>query len=304
MPVEKTRKQPAGYLQAEPGLGASDLREIEKLAAACVAADGGRLKLEWPTLQTRPPEERNDFLWIGPEGVVGFLGLYGFRPDQVEICGMVHPSARRRGVFSRLFAAARAELVARGATEALLVVDRTYDSGAGFARSFGGAIEHSEHRMVLAGEPEAPVSDPRVSVRPAEGRDVPFVIACLAEAFAMPVDTLGEEEAHALARRFGGTLVIELQGEPVGTVRVSRGDDTADIYGFAITPRFQGRGIGRQVLCQLVTELASENLSHVGLEVACTNDSALRLYASSGFQVTGTEDYYCVALGGPPSALV
>ena len=49
--------------------------------------------------------------------------------------------------------------------------------------------------MVLAGEPEAPVSDPRVSVRPAEGRDVAFVIACLAEAFGYPADTLGEEEA-------------------------------------------------------------------------------------------------------------
>jgi hypothetical protein len=93
-------KQPAGRLRAEPGLGPGDLRAIEELAVVCVPVDGGRPKLEWGILQSRPPEQVNDFLWTGTNGLVGFLGLYGFRPEQVELCGMVHPSARRQGVFS------------------------------------------------------------------------------------------------------------------------------------------------------------------------------------------------------------
>jgi len=142
-------------------------------------------------------------------------------------------------------------------------------------------------------------SAPLVTVRPAELSDGPFLVTCLAEAFGLPAEHFGTQELEALARRNPGTLVIERAGEPVGTVRVERGDDVADVYGFAVRPQFQGRGIGRQVLSGLVSDLAGEGLAHVGLEVSCTNDSALHLYVSCGFEVTGTEDYYAVAV--PPS---
>jgi hypothetical protein len=52
------------------------LSAIEALEAACIAADRGRLKLEWGTLKARSSEQRNDFLRIGPNGALGFLGIY------------------------------------------------------------------------------------------------------------------------------------------------------------------------------------------------------------------------------------
>jgi ribosomal protein S18 acetylase RimI-like enzyme len=262
--------------------------------------DGGRLKLEWGVLRSRPPEQVNDFLWIGPSGLVGFLGVYGYRSDQVEICGMVHPSARRQGVFSRLFEAATAELAGRGVQQVLLVVDRLYGAGSGFARSVGGAIEHSEHRMTLRREPAPVVGDPLVTVRAAELADGPFVVSCLTQAFNFPAD-LEANELETLARRFPGTLVIDYANEPVGTVRVDRGADAAGIYGFAILPGLQGRGIGRQVLSTLARDLRAEGVAQIGLEVSCTNDSALHLYSTCGFDVMGTEDYYAVQLRSPGS---
>jgi ribosomal protein S18 acetylase RimI-like enzyme len=289
-------KQPPGRLSSEQGLGPEDLRAIEDLATACVAADGGRLKLELGTLRSRPTDQVNDFLWIAERGPVGFLGLYGYRPDQAEICGMVHPSARRQGVFSRLFEAATAELARRGVPQALLVVNRLYEPGSCFARSAGGTIEHSEHRMTLRREPAIVVADPLVTIREAVLADVPFVLSCLTEAFGLPTEHLGDEELASLARRFPGTLVIDYANEPVGTVRVDRSDDAAGIYGFAILAEFQGRGIGRQVLSALARDLSAEGVAEIGLEVSCTNDTALRLYTSCGFDVMGTEDYYAVQL--------
>lgn len=288
---------PPGHLKAVPGLSADDLAEIETLADACIHADGGRLKLEWRTLKTRPADQVNDFLWIDRDGkLVGFLGLYGFRVDQVELCGMVHPARRRRGIFSHLYEAAVAEAADRGAPQALLVVDRLYGPGTAFALSVGGTIEHSEHRMVLVKEPTGFVRDPLVTVRPAELGDVTFVVSCLAEAFDMPVRELNKDEIEDLVRQFPGTLVIERAGETVGTVRVERGDDSADIYGFAVAAAHRGRGIGRQVLSGLAGELLTEGVKRVGLEVSSTNDSALGLYLSCGFEVTGTEDYYEVPI--------
>lgn len=290
------QKQPPGLLRADHGLSPEDIRGIEELAAACTSVDGGRLKLELRTLEARPSGVVNDFLWVGPDSLIGFLGVYGYRPDQVELLGMVHPSWRRLGVFSRLYEAAIAEVARRGVPEALLVVDRLYEAGASFARSRGATIEHSEHRMVLRNEPAHVTADPLVTVRPATRADVPFLIACLAEAFDYPTGLLEAEEVDDLARRFPGTLVIERAAERVGTVRVAREQGAAGIYGFAVLPAHQGRGIGRQVLSGVARELVAEGVAEVGLEVSCTNDSALHLYLSCGFEVTGTEDYYSVTV--------
>ena len=229
-------------------------------------------------------------------GLVGFLGLYGYRPDQAEICGMVHPSARRQGVFSRLFEAATAELVRRGMPQALLVVDRLYEAGSGFARSVGGTIEHSEHRMTLRREPAAVVADPLVTIRAAVLGDGPSSSPAWPRRSTSPPSISATAELETLARRFPGTLVIDYANEPVGTVRVDRDDHAAGIYGFAVLPEFQGRGIGRQVLSSLARDLEAEGVAEIGLEVSVTNDSALRLYLSCGFDVMGTEDYYAVQL--------
>jgi ribosomal protein S18 acetylase RimI-like enzyme len=236
----------------------------------------------------------SDFLWSDERGLVGFLGIYGYRPDQVEICGMVHPAARRCGVFSRLLDAARVEIARRGTPEALLVVDRSYVSGAAFAQSVGGTIEHSEHRMTLLREPAGFVPDPLVSIRGARPGDGPFVLACIAEAFDMPAEAVEAEDLENLVAGVGGTMIIERAGESIGTVRVDRDGGAAGIYGFAVVAELRGRGIGRQVLSQLASDLTAEGLQRVSLEVSCSNDSALGLYLSCGFDVMGTEDYYAI----------
>ena len=198
----------------------------------------------------------------------------------------------------------------RAATQVLLVVHRGYDAGAAFARSVGGAIEHSEHRMILRREPAPVIFDPLVSVRSAQPSDGPFITTCLSAAFGLPavpveqsaVERLEPLYLESLSRDLASTRVIDYAQVPVGTVRVDRDDDTAGIYGFAVLPEFQGRGIGRQVLSDLARDLPAEGAPNVSLEVSTSNDAALRLYLSCGFDVMGTEDYFAVpvaASSGP-----
>jgi ribosomal protein S18 acetylase RimI-like enzyme len=77
------------------------------------------------------------------------------------------------------------------------------------------------------------------------------------------------------------TLLVELDGSAVGTVRLTGDRDTGAIYGFAVDPAWQGRGIGRDVLRRVCRELQAEGARRVGLEVAVDNDHALGLYTSS-----------------------
>ena len=48
------------------------------------------------------------------------------------------------------------------------------------------------------------------------------------------------------------------------------------------------------MLSTLARDLKAEGAADIGLEVSVTNDAALRLYLSCGFDVMGTEDYYQV----------
>jgi ribosomal protein S18 acetylase RimI-like enzyme len=161
-------------------------------------------------------------------------------------------------------------------------------------------IEHSEHRMRLTREPAESNNNPLVTVRELMPADGPFLISCLAEAFAQPAERFENADYDVFTKRFPGTFIIDYADERVGTVRVDRHEGAADIYGFAVLPKFQGGGIERQVLSSLARDLAEEGVERVErveLAVSCTNDGALHLYLSSGFDVMGTEDYYGVSLG-------
>ncbi len=83
------------------GLNQAALEAIAGLERRSVAADGGRLKLEWGALRTRPADAVRDLLWWDNGRLLGFLGIYGYRTGRFEVTGMVDPDHRRRGASLR-----------------------------------------------------------------------------------------------------------------------------------------------------------------------------------------------------------
>lgn len=282
-------------LEHSRGLPSAALSAIAELERRVVAADGGRLKLEWGTLRSRPADQVNDFLWWdGGHRLVGFCGIYIFGGSTAEIAGMVDPEYRRRGIGTALLAAATDSLRDRGRDRALLVVPRNSVAGRELALQRGAVLEHSEHALILDGEPADGPSDPDLSVRTANVDDAEPVERILKAAFDWtPPDVPGLLSRNTASER---TLLIEQRGEPVGTLRVTHDGDTGGIYGFAVDPAQQGRGIGRDVLRRCCRMLREEGMRRVGLEVAIENERALGLYTSIGFRPVTTEDYYALTL--------
>lgn len=275
------------------GLPAGKLEAVAALEAAC--AGDGRLKLEWPTLRSRPEDEVRDVLWCSEEGEVeGFAGLYRFGFGPLEITGMVHPRVRRRGIGRSMLAAALDLPAARGAPQILLVADRRSAGGAAFAGAAGGVLEHSEHLMTLTSDrvPEIEAGA-RVSMRPAAAADGAFVSRMVWEAFgAYWPDGGGEAPEPAPPEDLQWSRILEVDGEPVGTIRAQREGGAGYIAGFVVeTPR-RGQGLGRAGLRLAVAELLAGGAWPVSLEVATDNDHALGLYLDSGFEVVSTMDYF------------
>jgi ribosomal protein S18 acetylase RimI-like enzyme len=282
-------------VQAARGLTVEQLDAISGLERRVVAHDGGRLKLEWGSLQSRPTEEVNDLLvWDGGT-LVGFCGIYAFGGEP-ELAVAVDPEHRRRGIGSALLTHSLDLLSSRGHKSALLVTPRTTDAGRRFAEVKGAMFAHAEHHMELDGPPVGPPA-PRHStaglrVRETTGADRDSVTRILRDAFGRTAET-------TVARRPSDhPLVVERDGTVVGALRLSLDvEGSAGVYGLAVRGDLRGQGIGRAVLYEVCLRARRWGANKVTLEVEVDNDHALGLYTSVGFVLRTTEDYFRLPAG-------
>lgn len=281
-------------LELAAGLSSRALEAIAELEQAVVAADGGRLKLEWGALRRRRGDRVEDALWWEGDRLLGFLGIYGFESSP-ELAGMVAPEARRRGIGTALVDAVLPLCQERSDQRPLLIVPRPSLAGKHLALRRGGVLDHSEHALVLTGDPTSGLDHPEIGLRPATGPDVPLVAQLLEAGFGTPAPADLADRLNSPRER---TVIVEQSGSPVGTLRLRRdGNDEARIYGFVVDPAVQGRGIGRAALRYACRQLRAEGARRIGLEVDVDNDRALGLYTSVGFTPVITEDYFALPLG-------
>ena len=281
-------------LEQAAGLSSDALEAIAELERDVVAADGGRLKLEWGRLRGRAGDRVEDLLWWEQGRLLGFLGSYGYGPS-LELAGMVAPTARRRGIGNALLEAAGPLCRGLGHDEALLIVPRASEAGKRLALRRRGVFDHSEHALMLSGDPTpGPLPRHATSLRPATAADLPVVSRLLEAGFDGPAH---DDLAERISSPQRPVLVVELDGVVAGTIGVTREGDDGRIYGFVIEPGRQGRGLGRDALRHACERLRADGAQRIGLEVAVDNDRALALYTSVGFAPVTTEDYYTLPAG-------
>ncbi|HEY0207599.1 ribosomal protein S18-alanine N-acetyltransferase [Acerihabitans sp.] len=74
--------------------------------------------------------------------------------------------------------------------------------------------------------------------------------------------------------------------------------DEATLFNIAVHPDFQRRGLGRSLLEYLIGELERRDILTLWLEVRQSNQPAIALYQSLGFNdVSVRRDYYPAAVG-------
>lgn len=277
-------------LERSRGLTDDARAAIGDLERTVVAHDGGRLKLEHGVLRSRPDDRVQDLLWCDDGRLLGFLGLYRFGEHPLELAGMVHPQARRRGIGAALLDAGVGLAAEQGVDRALVVVPSVSEAGRALVRRRGATLAHAEHALALGGDPTPGPADRRVTMAPAEVADADEVARVLAAGFGEPVrDMTAQLAAETGAER---TWAVRHDGVVVATLRVTRDGALGAVHGFAVDPAWQGRGTGRDVLRRACTDLRAAGVRRVTLEVETTNDRALGLYLDVGFERVATDEYW------------
>ncbi|AKG35335.1 GNAT family N-acetyltransferase [Paenibacillus durus] len=275
------------------------LHEIEELQRRCEEYDGISLKLNWDSLRSEPGAGGAQWLYTYEEGLLaGFIGLYSFG-SEVEVCGMVRPGYRRRGIFTTLWQQAYKQIVRKKAKSILLNAPAASKSAAGFLKTLPIEFNHAEYQMKWdydkAEERSAfenkILPDDMVILRPARA-DEKRLLAVLD---SMGFNTTLEEAVEMYEELDGESsnehIIIELDGQPVGKMRLWTEHHETWIYAFTVDEKMRGRGIGRSALIQTIQR--ERRLGNgIYLEVALDNPNALGLYESCGFVITNKQDYY------------
>jgi ribosomal protein S18 acetylase RimI-like enzyme len=263
---------------------------VERLRRACEAAEPLDLKLELDEVDRldRPIH----FLAVTDDEVIGYGAVTA--GDEAEVCGMVHPAWRRRGVATALLGEVRQGARRLERESILIICEDAGPTALVWMRRLGAALESAERRMTvrLDGHSRLRIADDsgtdtRMTVRPATGDDRDALIRLLSEGFgrADPVDD----------RRAGTPVeqrLVGLDGDAVvGTLRLTESSRRTMIYGFVIDNERRGQRLGTRMLAAVVEQLRDQGVGEVGLEVDPNNTPAIRLYEGHGFETVTTYRY-------------
>ncbi|HUS14402.1 MAG TPA: GNAT family N-acetyltransferase [Chloroflexia bacterium] len=284
---------------AQSHVSEADLQAIRALAALCNAADGLELKVNLSPL----PEERPSRFLVYDDGtLVGYASLDGDR--EPELCGMVHPDHRRRGLGRALYEAVLRECRDRAATEMLVICESASTAGRAFVGGTGAVYDFAEHHMERDAGPDTDnySGDGRVTVERVKPDTASLIAPILAVSF--------EDTEASVTRRITAdfadpdtTYYLGRLGDtPVGALKVYHWGTKAGIYAFGVLPAYRGQGLGRAILMQTLALLPAEGMTRFALEVETDNTPAVRLYESTGFVTLTTYGYYKLTFERPATA--
>jgi len=282
---------------ASKQLNPDELEQVRAVEQACHAHDGLRMKLNWNTLSNRNSEETNDFLVYQDGRIVGFLGLYSFGSAEVEVSGLIHPDYRRRGLFKNLFDHALKACENRKFARMLLICPGNSASGQAFVKQTGATYSFSEYYMERHNQGIPVIHEARTRLRTATIDDAEILHTLNQSGFSMSYEDSVEWVTGSLNDKDDINLIAELDGVPIGKLGVMRQPNQIFIFGFCVAPEYQGKGHGRNILKQTITYGIEElGQSNSALEVSVSNEGALGLYLSCGYQTVSSYDYSLIQL--------
>ena len=270
-----------------------ELAAAATLLAVCNAHEGLYTKLDTSMLRGRPGNEMNDFLYYMDGQLVGLLSFNSFGSEDRELTGVVHPEFRRQGIFTLLMAVAREEAKQRGFQRLILICERFSRSGQGFIEAVGAKYDFSEHKMILDTLQERGPYAEQVLLRKADPQDIDSMARIISLSFGQSEEGARSFTTESMRQSRIGYYVGEWRGEVVGCLSLSYGDKEIGIYGFGVLPQYRRRGIGRQMVEQVVQTIRIGSQKPIALEVEAGNENnAIKLYRSCGFKEVTTYGYY------------
>ncbi len=271
------------------------LEEVNVLYNTCEVFDKHPSKMYWPIVQQRQIQKLScDFLCYESNQLIGYLGLFAFSYDSIEVCAFVHPEHRQNGVFIRCLMATQSEREKWGASSLTLPCHQNAIPACKVLQKLSARYVYSEYALSLV----LPKSDEKekfeVGLTPAGIEDVDILAQIDHACFNTDMQRMRECFTHTIADSNRATWLAVRDDTVIGKMHVRMENESAIIHDFAILPKYQGKGFGTQVLKQTLLALSKNNVARVEMEVSATNKKALNIYQRCGFDIKNAFDFWRV----------
>ncbi|MGM8215434.1 GNAT family N-acetyltransferase [Bacillaceae bacterium W0354] len=264
------------------------LSDIERLQMITEQHDKIELKLRWYFLHSRKTQN-NDFFYYEGEQLLGYLALY-YVGGAYELCGMVHPKHRQKGIFTQLFNQVLDALKTRKSKTLYINAPPESETAKKTLEKMGAKYAYSDYQMRWSKQ-DLDEEDASIKLRNATRTDFETCVNLDMLGFNLTKEEskyLNEVWFDEIAHRI---LMIEHEGKVVGKIQLKSEGIESYIFGFTVFPEYRRQGIGRKALTEAV-RMESE-LGHViFVEVGTDDETGLHLYESVGFKTFQTQDYY------------
>lgn len=270
-------------------LNAQQIQELEALLAACKKTDGSvsNVYLHILSKQRLLPAS---LLYYDKGHLIGFLSVYFFYDDAVEIAVMVHPNKRKLGIAKQLIASI-IPLIEYQEYSSLIFscppqINDHWLPGKGFK------YLHSEYYMERKDLSPVLADSALLSFREAVLADITSLCALDKACFKKQNSNQVERFEHIIEGREYQIFIAEKDNQMIGKAHVRWQDKGATLSDIAVLPEQQGQGYGTALITHCINRALLEGKPNLNLDVETQNLKALSLYTQLGFLTQNACDYW------------
>ncbi|PJD93102.1 MAG: GNAT family N-acetyltransferase, partial [Legionella sp.] len=273
-------------------LSTKQLQDVMALAECCKEQDGNAP--DWyPHILKQYRRFPATLLYYHEEHLVGFLSLYFFYEQAVELSLFVHPAHRRQKIGQQLLQTIMPLMTQQAPKHIIFSVPGgCYPEWLAAKKA---TYLHSEYAMVR--KDAAPIvlaQESPLSFRQATAGDWPAIQLLDDQCFP---DKEGAYSAQ-LTDLFDDSeyqIILGLQAKkPIGKAHLRWQEGAVMLSDIAITPELQGRGLGSVLIAYCINEGLSLGAKAFYLDVETHNQRALDLYRRLGFVVKNACDFWSI----------
>lgn len=268
-----------------------EIREIERV---CKEYDKLNGDLFLDTSLNFNQEIEGNILLYEDKQLVSLIIMFIPTSEEAELSAYTLPEYRQRGYFKRLLTEAIEEIKKYKIRDLIFVCEPQSKDGIEAIKRLKVELDFTEYFLRLKNYSEnRELSKNRLlKLYKAEPEDKENLISLSQDIF----EDSYEDAKNIITRSFEADnrlqYIAKLDEVLVGMGAVSFENEEASISGLGISPQYQGKGFGQDLLNLILSELKRDGTENITIEVDSNNEVAFNLYKICGFEVVASFNYY------------
>lgn len=270
------------------------IKEIREVEEECKKHDGLKENICLDASLNFNKDIKSIFLAYQKEKLIGFLFMFVPTQQEAEIYAYTLPEYRQCGIFRNLLEKAQAELINHNIHDILIVCEKGFLHGKEITKKVNAEYEFTEYALKYIQNDNSILKDKlyRAKLCTPTLEDLEELVSMSQLIYEENYEDSKSMILNTLESESRNQYTIMFNNRFIGIGGANEEDNEISIFGLGILPEYQGKGFGRELLYQIISDLLKKNHKNITLEVNSNNERAFNLYRSSGFEIKTAFDYY------------